>query len=73
MAALASDPRFSSPVARAKLGEEFKILFVTLHSGLQSAQREGKMQAYSNSIAQMIRAQSGRDPRARTLTDRGFS
>lgn len=72
-AALANDPRFASPAARAQLGEEFKLLFVTIHSGAQSARREGMMQAYSNRVAQMIRAQSGRDPRSRTLTDRGFS
>lgn len=71
--ALADDPSLTAPGMRAKLGEEFKILFVTLHSGLQSAQREGRLREFSDEVAQMLRAQSGRDPRSVRLTDQGLA
>lgn len=72
-AALADDPSLTAPSMRAKLGEEFKILFVTLDSGRQSAQREGRQREFSNGVAQMLRAQSGRDPRSVRLTDQGIA
>lgn len=71
-AALAGDPNLTAPGRRAKLGEEFKILLVTLHSGLQSVQREGRLREFSGDVAQMLRAQSGRDPRSVRLTDDGI-
>jgi hypothetical protein len=71
--ALAANPRLSGPAARADLGEEMKLLFVTLHAGWQSAQKEGNTRQYSDGVARMFQAQSGRDLRALNLTTAGFS
>ncbi|RVT93294.1 DUF6683 family protein [Sphingomonas crocodyli] len=59
--ALSRDSRFNSPSGRAKLGEEFKILFVTLHSGWQSARKEGNLSQYGRGVSQMMLQQSGID------------
>lgn len=68
----AANPQFTSATGRAKLGEEFKILFVVLHSGWQSAQREGTAGAYRNGVARMFQQQSGTDLQAMRLTSNGF-
>jgi hypothetical protein len=71
--ALAANPRLAAPAARGALGEEMKLLFVTLHAGWQSAVKEGNTARYSDGVARMWRQQSGRDLRALSLTDAGFS
>lgn len=68
---LLTDDRLSSPDVRAQLGEEFKILFVALHAGWQSARREGVLPAYADGVARMFRAQGGVDLRDLALRD-GF-
>ena len=70
-AKLAASPQLSAPQTRAELGEELKLLFVTLHAGWQSARREGKLQQYSDGVAAMFLKQ-GTDLRALRLTDQGF-
>lgn len=72
-AALAANPQLSSPATRPALGEEMKLLMVTLHAGWQSAQREGNLSRYADGVARLFRTQSGRDLRSLTLTDAGFS
>ena len=67
---LVSDPRVSRQ--RGALAEELKIMFVTLHSGWQSARREGSSAAYANSTAQLFNQQAGVDLRRVRLTDQGF-
>lgn len=69
---LAAEPRLSAPATRAVLGEELKLLFVTLHAGWQGAQREGRLREYSDGVAAMFR-QQGTDLRALRLTDGGFA
>ncbi|TRW17356.1 hypothetical protein [Glacieibacterium frigidum] len=69
---LAADTRLSSPTGRAKLGEELKLLFVTLHAGWQSARREGNLAQYSDGVARMFAQQGGDDLRRVRLTDAGF-
>lgn len=68
----AGNPEFTSAAGRAKLGEEFKILFVVLHSGWQSAQREGTLGAYRSGVAQMFQQQSDTDLQSIRLTSNGF-
>ena len=53
-----SDGRLNSPETRARLGEEFKILFVTLHAGWQSARREGNLDSYGTGVADIFRTDS---------------
>lgn len=50
-----------------------KLLYVTLHAGWQSAVKEGSTARYSDGIARIWRQQSGRDLRALSLTNAGFS
>lgn len=57
---------------RALTGEEYKILFVVLHAGWQSARKEGKLQPYADGVARMIRTQTGLDLRAVRLAPGGF-
>lgn len=71
-AGMANDQRFSDPRTRAELAEELKLLFVTLHSGWQSARREGKLRPYGDGVASMFRRFSGNDLRAMRLTEQGF-
>jgi hypothetical protein len=71
--ALAANPQISAPATRAALGEEMKLLALTLHAGWQSAIKEGNRQAYSDGVARMWKNQTGRDLRAVKLTDAGFS
>jgi hypothetical protein len=66
------DPRLNAPGVPARMSEEMKLLYVTLHSGWQSSQREGNMRAFSDSVAAMLRAQSGQDLRSLRLTSDGF-
>ena len=68
---LAAHPQFLKADTTAQLGEEFKLLFVTLHAGWQSARREGKLQQYSDGVAAMFLKQ-GTDLRALQLTHQGF-
>lgn len=68
----AGNPQFQSSADRAKLGEEFKILFVVLHSGWQSAMREGTLDVYRNGVANMFAQHSGTDLRSLNLTSAGF-
>lgn len=65
------NPAFA-PSRRAALGEEMKLLFVTLHAGWQSAQREGKLAQYSNGVAELFR-RNDIDLRALRLTSSGFA
>jgi hypothetical protein len=71
-ALLARDPRFTTPKARASLGEEFKILFVALHGGWQSARREGNLRGYAQGVGGMFQKQSGIDFSGLVLGDGGF-
>lgn len=64
---------FSDPGTRAALGEELKLLFVTLHSGWQSAKREGALSQYSGGVAQLFRRQGGADLTQVKLGPAGFS
>lgn len=72
-AQLAASPQAASPSIRASLGEEMKLLYVTVHAGWQGAAKEGNSQRYSDGIAAMFKRQSGRDLRAIRLTDAGFT
>ncbi len=69
---VSTNPALATEAARAKLGEEVAILFVLLHAGWQSAQKEGKLSTYANGVATMFSRQFGQDLRAMDLTDRGF-
>ncbi len=71
-ATVSTNPALATEAARAKLGEEVTILFVLLHAGWQSAQKEGKLAQYSDGVATMFKQQFGRDLRQMALTDRGF-
>ena len=71
-AALARDNRFSDPTLRAKVGEEFKLLFVTVHSGWLSARKEGNVDQYAKGVAQMFRTQTSLDLTGFTLGAAGF-
>lgn len=68
---LAHEARFANPTTRAKTAEEFKILFVTLHAGWQSARREGTLAAYAQGVNRMMQRQAGLDLR-RLRIDNGF-
>jgi hypothetical protein len=67
-----SDERLASPAMHANLGEEFKILFVTVHAGWQAARREGNLEPYAAGIAQMFRQQDGLDLPAMRIGPAGF-
>ena len=69
---LAANPRTSGPSVRAKVGEELKLLFVTLHAGWLSAKKEGNLTQYSAGVARLFQQQGGADLRRVALTDRGF-
>lgn len=71
--ALAANAQIAAPATRAALGEEMKLLALTLHAGWQSAMKEGRTRQYSDGIARMWQAQTGRDLRAVKLTNAGFS
>jgi hypothetical protein len=68
----AGNPSFANPASRAKLGEEMKLLFVTLHSGWQSAKREGNLRQYADGVARLFQS-NDIDLRALRLTDQGFA
>lgn len=72
-AGLAADRANTDLAMRAGLGEELKLLFLTLHAGWQSARREGNLRSYSDNVAAMLKEQTGRDLRGVRLTSRGFS
>ncbi|MBW8744150.1 MAG: hypothetical protein JF628_07365 [Sphingomonas sp.] len=65
-----SDPALArySPAA---LGEEFKLSFVILHSGWQSARRQGGLNQFADGVVQMFERQ-GLGLRAVRLTPAGF-
>lgn len=65
---LAQSPQLTAPRTRAELGEEMKLLFVTLHAGWQSARREGNLRQYGDGVARMIARQGGQDLRELRLT-----
>ncbi len=67
---LVSDPRLSSD-SQIGLGEEFKLSFVILHAGWQSARREGSVSSFAEAVAAMF-ANQGLDLRAVGLTTAGF-
>jgi len=67
-----TDSRLSSVEMHARLGEEFKILFVTVHAGWQSARREGNLGRYAAGVADMFRNLDGIDLRAMDLGPAGF-
>jgi hypothetical protein len=67
-----SDMRLSAPETRARLGEEFKILFVVLHAGWQSAQRESTVDRYTAGVAALFERQDGLNLRQMTLGRDGF-
>jgi len=67
-----SDSRLASPEMHARLGEEFKILFVTIHAGWQSARREGNLGRYAAGVADMFRNLDGIDLHAMDLGPEGF-
>jgi hypothetical protein len=57
---------------KAKLGEELKLLLVTVHSGFRSSMREGNQRHYADGVAAMIRKQYDLDLRSLRLTPMGF-
>ena len=61
-----------APANRAALGEEFKLSYVTLHSGWQAAQRERTTEAYSEGVADLFVRQSDVDPRTLQITENGI-
>ena len=71
-AAALSDPRLASPEARARLGEEFKILFVVVHAGWLAAGREGSLDRYADGLAEMFMEHDGLDLRSMKLGPAGF-
>lgn len=68
---LAVAPDFQSPSRRRAVGEELKIAFVTLHSGWQSARREGTLNQYARGVGDLFR-RDDIDLRALRLTRDGF-
>lgn len=70
-AQLAGDPQFAAAL-RPQLGEEIKLLFVTLHAGWQTARRDGGLPAYAEGVTKLFAQQSGVDLRRLTLTAQGF-
>lgn len=69
----AGTPAFANPGTRAALGEELKLLFITLHAGWQSARKEGNLPQYSRSVAQLFQRQGGADLTRVKLGPDGFS
>lgn len=65
------DPNFTNPSARARFGEDMKLLVVTLHAGWQSARREGNLKQYGDGVAALFQ-RNDIDLRALRLTDAGF-
>lgn len=57
---------------RGELAEETKILFVTLYSGMLSAQREGNQRAYSQGVANLMQQKFGLNLTSLDLTPQGF-
>ena len=70
-AQLARDPQFAA-ASRGQLGEEIKLLFVSLHAGWQSARKDGSLPAYADGVARLFAQQAGVDLRRVALTDQGF-
>jgi len=71
-AAALSNGRLSEPETRARLGENFKILFVVVHAGWQAARREGTLDRYAAGVADVFRNGDGLDLRTAQLTRNGF-
>ena len=69
---LAASAQLNSPEARAKLGEETKLLFVTVHAGWTAARKEGTLPTYSASVDRLF-AQQGTSLRQLRLTPAGFA
>lgn len=68
----ATSPAFATEAARARFGEEMAIMFVILHSGWQSARKNGTLPQFSEQVAAMFRTKFGTDLHALALTERGF-
>lgn len=68
----AHNPSFTDPGARARLGEELKLLFVVLKAGWQSAGPEGNLRPYSDGVATLF-LRNSIDLRALRLSDQGFT
>jgi len=71
-AAALSTGKLSQPELRARLGENFKILFVVVHAGWQAARREGTLDRYAAGVADLFRNGDGLDLRTAQLTKNGF-
>lgn len=71
-ATLRKSPSLRDPQLRQQVGEEIKLLFVTLHAGWKTAERQGQLKQYSDGAAALFRQQSGADPRQIVLTKNGF-
>lgn len=72
VAAALSTGRLSEPETRARLGENFKLLFVVVHAGWQAARREGTLDRYAAGVADLFRNGDGHDLRTAQLTKNGF-
>jgi hypothetical protein len=65
-----------NPQARthaAQVGEEMKLQTVVVHSGWQSAIKQGKLTAYQQGINNMFKTQYGMDMTQFKLTSQGFA
>lgn len=67
----ATNPAMVDPAGRARLAEELKLSFVTLHAGWQSARKDGSLPRYSDGVARLFKS-TGTDLRTLRMTDRGF-
>lgn len=72
-AGMAKNEQMTTPGVAASLGEELKLLFVSIHAGWQSAEKEGKAKQYADGVAAMFHKQSGQDLRGFAITDKGFA
>jgi len=70
-ASLASNPRLANRANWGPVGEDFKLMTVTLNLGLLSARRSGDTKAYSDEIATLF-AETGPNPRSLVLTNAGL-
>ncbi|WP_310392800.1 hypothetical protein [Hymenobacter sp.] len=70
---LAATPKLTAPGVPAQLGEEMKLLFVTVQGGWQAAIKENALPAYQEGVGAMFKNQYGMDMRLFKLTDQGFA
>ncbi len=69
---LATNARLTAPGIPAQLGEEMKLQFVIIHSGWQSAMKEGTLPPYRQGIANLFTKQYDLNLTELKLTDQGF-